>query len=101
MKTDEKYLDLILKKSLSGMPRPELSPDFLASVVQKISQQQKSGPGSGWKTLVQMAFYWTAMLLCSLGLGYATKVNQTFLPAVLAISPLVFLGPALFRRILN
>ncbi|MDH7493310.1 MAG: hypothetical protein QHH44_05445 [Candidatus Saccharicenans sp.] len=101
MKSEHDNLDLILKKTLTRMPRPELSPDFLTSVVQRISQEQHSGLSSRWKTLVQMAFYWAAMLICSLGLLYGAQVNPSFLPLVLLASPLLFLGPALYRRILS
>lgn len=101
MKEEKDNLGFILKKTLSGIPAPELRPDFVTSVVKRIRNEQKATVNSKWKTLIQMAVYWTIVLILSLGLLYGAQVNKNYLLIIFLATPLLFLGQVLSIRFLK
>jgi|GEM_PF-910662 len=101
MKEERDNLELILKKTLSVIPAPELKADFVPSVIERIKKEEKVRVSSKWRALIQAAIYWVIVLVLSLGLFSGVEANRIYLLMVFFITPFVFLGYLLSLRVLR
>lgn len=92
-------MERIIRDSLAGSPPPNLSAGFTASVMERIDRKERKRElvrGGG----VILGAYWGAVLIVS-GFLLAGVEWPSWAPlALAALTPLVFLAPAVPRRLI-
>jgi hypothetical protein len=92
MKYPDDKLEKVLKKSFSDFRVPELKRDIASAVLEKAKSRERMKIGSRWASLVQLCFYWVAVLIFSVLVFQLAQPKTSLLILTYILVPLFYLG---------